>query len=330
MDGLKRYFETVKQRLQVLSQCESQVSSSANQFNSRTNDVQSSLHRPLGQQSNREPFISEQLVIDMMTELLKRCCDSSYLAFVPVNSITPADQALVIVFSHIANYMRDLFVKYPKLGEVVVQFLPSIVYPQPFIEIIPSMLQNANEIVVTYTLQQLKTLSESDILLALPIVATMSNISVPRDNIDLVIETTEMALTSCNEEDFPFLTRTILRGLCVGTTANDSVHILQSIRKEVSRMSTDSKLTDELTDIFPIFIANWCKSQARSLSMNIVALVVEILLEILPMSHQLSKLFLKLISNATEEVNTFTWVVVDVVFHILNILYVNSNLVDHL
>jgi hypothetical protein len=120
--------------------------------------------------------------------------------------------------------------------------------PIDYIDQVPKLLSNANVGVAESIVGQLKIFAESDSSLLLPIVAALSNAALPEKCYLTSLELCQNALATCSEGDFPFIVRSILKGLSLdpkyersdrGSTEISPSNLILVIRKEVKKRVSD-------------------------------------------------------------------------------------------
>lgn len=179
------------------------------------------------------------------------------------NILSAADMLLQAVVWHsdadenilrsIASTIRDLSNSQPNVNQVLLLYLPSFPNPLPFIEIIPALFSISPPALIKDTITQLNQMLDADNRFLIPIIATIIELPLPIEVIKTVVKLSETALSLVDEEDIPILFRVLLKSL----EHINNENLSKRIRCEASKLPIGSVLALVVEVIWEILPTSW-------------------------------------------------------------------------
>lgn len=167
----------------------------------------------------------------------------------------------------VANLLKEISLIYPvDIQNLILAKLSEIYFINPFLNIIPIVYTHAEAPILTEVLKQLKSHIDGDNRLVIPILSLCSQFSLPKESLTLLIEICENGLSSVDESDIPFLIRILFKSLSAQIMSKDDYRLLKRLRVEM-----------------------------RMISDTVMALIMEVLIEVLPLSIETADILLMLI-----------------------------------
>lgn len=149
-----------------------------------------------------------------------------------IDSTSDSDNKLILRL--ICDLIIDASISIPSIGILIVENLALLSHPKPFLDILPIIFLTSNEASIENAICELRKLAESDSNLLIPIISAISSLQIPRNRIPIFLEIVEIAISSCDEDDFPFLLRNLLKGLSYQMLSSSNYSLLRKVRTEVS------------------------------------------------------------------------------------------------
>ena len=164
----------------------------------------------------------------------------------------------------VAYFLRDISSTHPNVAHVVLTYLPTLPHPIPFVEIIPTLFAVSTPESIVDVVSQLSLMVADDKEVLIPVMAALAELPLPPSCVASLVAMAEEAVTVVDDDELPLLFKILIKSMDhVNTTS-----LCARLRCEISKLPLTS-----------------------------VALVIEVLWESLPLSHNAADYLLQHIDD---------------------------------
>ena len=172
----------------------------------------------LVQQTIQSEQSSDSEVYASIDKLLSHCCHL-------LGQATNHNKLL----KEVSHVLKDAAPSYPNVCDVLLVHLQDLANPFPFFEDLPIIFLGATDENICNLVTILQEMLSLDNRLLLPILSTLADLKLNTYSAAALLQIAEGAISTADEADFPFLFRTLLKGLSV----NQISSMILKLRQEV-------------------------------------------------------------------------------------------------